>query len=692
MHAAKSKVSDKSTATSSERFLVSQKIIDIFPSLITIYNVNTSNYIFVSNSIKKILGYSKNDFITGGVPFVFSLIHPDDLQEFSAENIRAIEHANSINHNKNDTLIFTKEYRMRHKNGTWCWFLTRGVVYDRNKKGFVEHVMNISTDITKRKKREIISAKRSEKIKNKLKKNEQKFRALFEPSTDAITLLDKNGVRIYATPSRKNILGYNLHEDLGKSVFELIHPEDKPQVASLFREVALQKNKSATRVFRVLHKSGKWIWIEAVGTNLLHIPAVAAIVINYRDVTERTLAEERRQFLEKATNILISSLDYSATLKEVVNLIVPYLADYCRIVVIDKHGESQEAIINTINEKNISLVKKVYQQYKKRKDFSFGMDKVLSTGKSELVPWIESLNLKPTKNDPLLMQLVETLHIRSYMGVPLKARGKIIGAMTFSSTKENVKYTKEDLQFAQELAYRIAIALDNAQLYENEQQAVQLRDNFISITSHELKTPITVMKGFTQLLQKNVKNKEVKYCLTRLEEQINRLTGLINNLLDSSKIKSGKLELSPEKVNLNQLIMETIADIQSIRISQEIVFTNKEEIIISADRFRLSQVIINLILNASHYSDKSKKIIISTNRKDHYAEMHVQDFGSGVDTKSQRRIFEKFYRGGPIGRRHPSGLGLGLYISKEIVVSHGGDIFVQSKEGKGSIFTVRLPL
>jgi PAS domain S-box-containing protein len=225
------------------------------------------------------------------------------------------------------------------------------------------------------------------------------------------------------------------------------------------------------------------------------------------------------------------------------------------------------------------------------------------------------------------------------------------------------------------------------------------KDEFISMASHELKTPVTTIKGYTQMLKQLLKEQETpSYYLTRIEEEINRLTELVSDFLDISKIQSGKFRIKKRKYDLNQLIEETAEDMQQIADSHHISLELESIRIVSFDKNLIHQVLINLITNAIKFSTKKtkrdysgNKIIIRTSEKRDEIIVSVQDFGVGISKENQSRIFERFFQITNT-KDKTAGLGLGLYISSEIIKLHGGRIWVESEKNKGSTFLFSLPI
>lgn len=228
-----------------------------------------------------------------------------------------------------------------------------------------------------------------------------------------------------------------------------------------------------------------------------------------------------------------------------------------------------------------------------------------------------------------------------------------------------------------------------------QKQLEQEKNDFLSMASHELKTPITSLKLFIDLLCREASKSDSEKIVTyakRIQDQANRLMELTNDLLDVSKIETGKLLLKKVIFNLNDFIKDIVADLQPTATKHKVIIKDIPNIKIFADRYRIYQVLVNLITNAIKYSEDGK-IIISAIKKEKEVIISVQDFGLGIPKHQQNKIFERLYQAKDSGqsKTYP-GLGLGLYISKEIILRHGGRIWVESKKGKGSTFFFSLPL
>ncbi len=230
----------------------------------------------------------------------------------------------------------------------------------------------------------------------------------------------------------------------------------------------------------------------------------------------------------------------------------------------------------------------------------------------------------------------------------------------------------------------------------SEKKALERRkDDFISLASHELKTPVTSIKGYTQILKKLVAKDTdpsvVKY-LGKMDQQISKLTNLITDLLDVSKAAQGKLDYKDTQFSLDKTIEGIIEDIQHVTDTHQILFENKIPVTICGDQERIGQVVINLFTNAIKYSPDADRVVVRMEQEGDTVQIHVQDFGMGIPPHARSKIFERFYRAYNEEQPVYSGLGIGLYISREIVARHNGSISVQSILNKGTTFTVSLPL
>jgi signal transduction histidine kinase len=283
--------------------------------------------------------------------------------------------------------------------------------------------------------------------------------------------------------------------------------------------------------------------------------------------------------------------------------------------------------------------------------------------------------------------------------VPMETRGRCWGVMILAYEESKRVYDAADLETARDIAHRAAIALENSRLFVEVQAAVQARDEFLSIASHELKTPLTPLKLQAQMVSKILEDlgdpsqlprEKIQRMLQSSNRQIQRLAHLVEDLLDVSRINVGKLALHREDFDFIELVTEVIEQFGSQNGERSLIVFEKppSAALGNWDRFRLEQVIINLITNALKYGS-GKPVHLTIHASSDKLTFAVQDHGIGISKTDQERIFDRFERA--VSSANFGGLGLGLYIASEIVRAHGGSLGVESELGKGSRFILKLP-
>lgn len=288
--------------------------------------------------------------------------------------------------------------------------------------------------------------------------------------------------------------------------------------------------------------------------------------------------------------------------------------------------------------------------------------------------------------------------MRSAVIAPLVARGTTIGTMTLVWAESDRRYAGEDIALLTDLGRRAGLAIENARLYQDVQTAVRVRDDFMSIAGHELRTPLAALLLNLQSLERLVGKEDTAHADPRISTRLQkahdngtRLERLISELLDVSRITANRLQLELEPVDLAELVRGIAAGLfdHAVKVESELRVHAREAVVGRWDRFRLEQVVSNLITNALKYG-RGKPVDVSLRRDGNDAVLEVQDYGIGIEARHHRRIFERFERA--VSERHYGGLGLGLWISRQIVETSGGVIDVTSTPGEGSCFTVRLPI
>ncbi|MFC7526997.1 ATP-binding protein [Parapedobacter sp. GCM10030251] len=285
------------------------------------------------------------------------------------------------------------------------------------------------------------------------------------------------------------------------------------------------------------------------------------------------------------------------------------------------------------------------------------------------------------------------LPLVSCLAVPVISKsGYVIGRLLYGHP-ETGRFTEEHEKLIVGIATQASVALENAELYEEIRYLNAKKDEFIGLASHELKTPITSLMGFLQIISKRMIDQDInKPFVDKALNQTIKLSALVGDLLDVTKIESGQLPLSYSSFDLVVLVRDLIEQTQySFRSHYIAFYSEKASFTISGDKERLEQVIINLLNNAIKYSPGADLINVSLSGDACQAIVRIQDFGMGIAPEQQERIFSRFYRAEGVDA-HISGLGIGLYISNEIISRHKGRLTVESRIGKGSVFVVKIPV
>jgi PAS domain S-box-containing protein len=406
-------------------------------------------------------------------------------------------------------------------------------------------------------------------------------------------------------------------------------------------------------------------------------------------------ASERTSFLAEASALLSSSLDYETVLSRFASLCVPRLGDWCSIEVVEGEGTRTAAVAH-VDPARVQYAQELRRRYPILREGLYGAAAVIRTGQPELYREVTGELLAQTARDDTHLELLRRLNIRSAMVVPMVASGLPIGALTLVWAESDRRYGQEDLHFITEVAHRAALAMENARLFQQAKKAIQLRDDFLSIAGHELKTPLAAtllqVQSLLRLVGRDVTaDPRIGDRLGKTEGQLQRLGRLIEELLDVSRIATGRLALEKEPTDLAVLVREVATKLSdaATRNGCALSFKLEEGVVGSWDRLRVEQVLINLLSNAFKYGQE-RPVEIAVFVDGGRAHITIRDHGIGIDEAHQLRIFERYERA--VSERDFGGLGLGLWISRQIMEASGGTLSVESTTGQGATFTMSLPL
>ncbi|HEY3135010.1 MAG TPA: PAS domain S-box protein [Blastocatellia bacterium] len=525
----------------------------------------------------------------------------------------------------------------------------------------------------------------------------------------------------------EKMLGYSVDEWLEKPNFwlSIVHPDDKERAARDAAEI-FASGKGGASVFRWVAKDRRVVWVEsqwAVVCDEAGNPVGMRGVT--MDITERKRAEDAQRFLADASAILSSSLDYETTLESIAKLAVPDLADWCTLDIVEEDGRLRQLAVAHVDPKRAEAARELQRRFPYDPEAPIGVPNVLRTGNSEFYPRIDPSRIELAVGSKEFATILRKAGLKSCIIVPLVARNRTLGAMTLLTAESGRNYDQADLALAEDLAERIALAVDNARLYRGSQEALvareealQLRDDllkrehaareeaeganrakdeFLATVSHELRTPLNAILGWAHMLSGNRLDTPTRSrALETIERNAKSQAQLIDDILDVSRIVTGKLRLDVQPVELASVVEAAVdavrpaADAKDIRIE---TILDPRAGPVSGDPDRLQQVVWNLAANAVKFTNKRGRVQVRLERVDSHVEITVSDTGQGISPEFLPYVFDRFRQADATSTRRHGGLGLGLAIVRHLVEMHGGSVIAASPgEGQGTTFIVNLPI
>jgi PAS domain S-box-containing protein len=516
------------------------------------------------------------------------------------------------------------------------------------------------------------------------------------------------------------LTGWSEQDALGQpldAVFHIISERTRGVVESPVAKVLREgKVVGLANHTVLLPKTGAEIPIDDSGAPIRNeAGAIVGVVLVFRDVTQEKRLENQNEFLARAGEALVSSLDHEATLANVARFAVPRLADWVSVSLVNAaSGRIEQVAVAHSDPAKVRYAEELGERYPPLQDAANGVPQVIRSGRSELYTEIPSQLLEASARDAEHLRVLRELELRSAMIVPLRSRGRSFGALTFIYAGSERRYTSHDLAFAEDLARRAAMAIENSLalkeaaetrdrerwLREEAERTNRLKDDFLATASHELRTPLNAILGWTLTLRRGKVDVDTDRALAIVERNARAQAKLIEDVLDVSRIVSGKLSLhlGPTSVAAAaraaiETAIETItpaAEAKGITLVSEL---GSEPLTITADADRLQQVVWNLLSNAVKFTPKDGTVLLRVQREGSDVSVVVKDTGEGIRAELLTAIFEPFQQADSSTTRRHGGLGLGLSIVKQLVVAHGGSVHAQSAgPGQGATFTVRMPL
>jgi PAS domain S-box-containing protein len=618
----------------------------------------------------------------GTLEAFLSLVHPED---------RALL-AQRLAPSPRDQGEFRLEYRILRADGGVRWHENRGrVLFDE--AGQPVKLAGVLLDITQRK-----LAEQSQR------ESENRFRLLAESVPQLIWMARGDGAAEYFNPRWYEYTGQTPEQARGDGWMRALHPDDvAPTLAITRRSFSTgEPYVLEYRLRRGADAAYRWFITRALalrdagGTCTHWIGACT-------DIDDQKRGAESLRFLSEVSGVLAASLDHAETLKQVARLAVPVLADWCIVDVVGEEG-GMERVEVAHADPSLAELADTLRRFPPIHRATHPSTQAVRTDQTVYLAEVASANLEQMTHGPEHLRAALALKPRSLVSVPLLARGRTLGVLTFLTTSlSGRRYERGDVMRLEEVAHRAALAIDNARLFslaraerERAEEANRLKDEFLATVSHELRTPLTAMIGWLKLLRDGrLPPAKHARALETVDRNAHAQAQLIEDLLDVSRIVSGKLRLEPQPVHLAHIIqaaMESVrpaAEAKGMRLNAEL---DAQEDLVMGDAGRLQQVVWNLLSNAVKFSPGNNSVWVRLRREASAVALTVEDEGPGIPKEFLPHLFERFRRLEGGSTRQHGGLGLGLSIVRHLVELHGGTVHATSgAPGQGALFTVRLP-
>ncbi len=412
-------------------------------------------------------------------------------------------------------------------------------------------------------------------------------------------------------------------------------------------------------------------------------------------IAERQHAEEALTFLAHASTNLAALADRQSALQQAARLPVPFLADWCVVYVIDEHGSIDYHAHAHRDPRKDVLLGQMLSKFPLDWNSNTATVQALRTGKSQLMDELPEPLLSSFTQSDEHRAIVRELGPRAVISVPLKIRDRTIGVIGLVSCDRQRHYGQREVELAENLAVRVAVAVDNARLFHAVKEASRQKDEFLAMLAHELRNPLAAIRYAVAIGQMSTGETPTD-TFEIIERQTQNLAHLIEDLLDVSRISRDKVTLRKETVDTASIIggaATTVRPLIDDKHHELVLEMPEQAVFVLADPMRAEQIVTNLLTNAAKYTKNGGRVTVRVSSDTDQAVIEVIDTGIGLPPELLNRVFDLFAQADRTLDRSEGGLGIGLTVARKLAEMHGGDITADSAGlGKGSIFTVRLPL
>jgi PAS domain S-box-containing protein len=540
--------------------------------------------------------------------------------------------------------------------------------------------------------RDISEARRAREL---LQFSEARFSGIITISADAIISIDEDQRITLFNAGAEKIFGYSKAEAVGAPLDFLLpdrlqalhraHVEGFAAGPETARQMA---ERVATIVGR--RKNGEEFPAEAA-ISKLRVDGSTILTVALRDITARKRIEKEQRFLSEAGAVLASSLDYEQTLATVGQLVVRDLADWCIIDIIEGDEHLRRLKVVSADPSKVTLAQQLERVPLDRSLPSL-IRPVIESRRPVVIERMALRELESLAQSAEHLRLLRAVDPQSVMGLPLLIREQLLGVIVFISSKLSRVYGPTDVRFAEALAHRAALAIENGRLYRAAVRATQLRDEVLGVVAHDLRNPLSVivMQSAAQRRRGPEPERRNQQSSEAIHRSANRMKRLINDLVDVTMVEAGKLGLDRARVSPRQLLVDALEVQRPLAAQGSIdmqLDVERELPDIWADQHRLLQVLENLIGNAIKFTPAGGRITVGASPGEREVLFRVSDTGCGISPTDLPHVFDRFWQ----ARKGREGAGLGLPIASGIIAGHGGQIWVKSTLGHGTTFSFTIP-
>ncbi|HEX2077546.1 MAG TPA: histidine kinase N-terminal 7TM domain-containing protein [Longimicrobium sp.] len=537
---------------------------------------------------------------------------------------------------------------------------------------------------------------------------------LFEAAPDGLALLDADERVLDVNGEWVRLFGWPVDEAAGRTINELIVPPAlREEGAALTARVSAGEKAELETVRQA--RDGSPVDVYVTGTPVFADGRRVGTWGIYRDISRRRAAERQRAellererrareeaeaaarrtaFLAEVGTLLSATFDYATGMRQLARLAVPELADYCLIDEVEPDGGTRRVAVAHADPQAEARLLADVRNPPDADEARRPVLRVVRTGEPMLVREVTPEVLERLAHDEAHRERLrsEPAPLRSFIIVPLTARGRTLGAITLVSTDPERLFGPADLAVAQEMARRAALAIDNARLYNEAREALRARDSVLGVVSHDLRNPLTaILLNVDAALASGTLPPAAGEALEGVVRSAQAMDRMIQDLLDVARIEAGQLRIEPAPCAPADLVgeaaglMARMAEERAIRLVQAVEACPD----VRADRDRVLQVFSNLVGNALKFTPEGGRVTVGAAPEDGVVRFWVQDTGPGIAADEVERLWDPFWQGEGPARR--SGAGLGLPIARGIVEAHGGRVRVESELGAGTTFHFTVP-